>query len=163
MKIISKAFKYPLQMKFYLTVISFVSFIAQSIAGSSNLIQFKIKEHSKDADTIRMFLNTVHDFYITDSVALVYYKDNHSDTYTIVSEGENRMFYIVNGGNSYYVKYTTAFRDVQFILDNSESRVDATVILFDQLQFDCNGSVSSCKASDMLCIENKRKGGCIQR
>lgn len=150
-------------MKYYLSIICIFCSVYCSIAGTSKIVHFKIKEHSKEADSIRMYLNTVHDFCISDSIAKVYYKDNHSDTYTVVSEGENRMFYIINGATGYYVKFNSAFRDVEFIIDNSESRVEAAIIMFEQIQFDCNGSISNCKSSDIVCIESKRRDGCIQR
>lgn len=150
-------------MRYYISIVCIIGFVYSSIAGTSKIVHFKIKEHSIEADSIRMYLNTVHDFCISDSIALVYYKDNHSDTYTVVSEGENRMFYVTNGTKGYYVKFNSAFRDVEFIIDNSESRVDAAIIVFDQIQFDCNGNVTNCNATDMLCIESKRKGGCIPR
>lgn len=150
-------------MKYFVFTLCFLCIYQFSIAGTSKIVHFKIKAHSKEADSIRTFLNTVHDFCVSDSMALVYFKDNRSESYTVVSEGDNRMFYILNGENGYYVKYTSEFKDVQFIIDNSELRVDASVIMFDQLQFDCNGNVSNCKASDMLCIESKRKGGCIPK
>jgi hypothetical protein len=150
-------------MRYCFSILIFLCLTHSALAGSAKVVQFKIKDHSQEADSLRLFLNNVHNFCILDSVALVYFKDNHSDQTIVVSEGENRMFYLLNGTTGYYVKYTANFKEVQFILDNSETRIDASVVLVDHIQFDCGGSVSNCKASDMLCIESKRKGGCVQR
>lgn len=150
-------------MKQFLLIATFSLCMFYSYAGSSKVVQFKIKDHTNAADTLKLFLNSVYDFCISDSVVSVRYKDNHLSNHTIVSEGANRMFYIETAVNAYYVKFTADFKDVQFIIDNSDVMVEGTIVLIDQIQFNCNGSISNCKSSDNVCIESKRRGGCVQR